>query len=211
LWALPTVTETEKEMVFKEYLADLDQFEQALAAFQEAVASQQKLSKDENDLLRSLMGVPQDDLKVKILTLSQDLIATEKEKAELADEGMELRRRTAEFEEENTLLRKKLHDYQHQAEQFRLQQIKLREDDIKYFGETHEALKNNLKDLESRLVNLRSLFTDSNKQLLTQKQEEISLLQKKLLDEMEVRRRCSPKASPTAFARRWCRRKGSSC
>ena len=55
--------------------------------------------------------------------------------------------------------------------------MKLREDDIRFYSETHDALRNQLGDLESRLGNLRELFAESNKKLLTDKQEEISLLQ----------------------------------
>ena len=45
LWALPTVTETEKEMVFKEYLSDIDGFELAMNAFTEGLKSKEVCEK----------------------------------------------------------------------------------------------------------------------------------------------------------------------
>src|SRR5216110_3394616 len=70
LWGMPTVSESEKELVFKEYLSDLDKFEGELAVFHEKIESQEKLAQEENDLLRSLLGVPGDELKVRALSLT---------------------------------------------------------------------------------------------------------------------------------------------
>lgn len=186
LWALPTVTETEKEMVFKEYLSDLDGFERAMNTLTESVGSKEKVSNDENEILRSLLGVSEDDLKMKILTQEKDCKALENENASLKDEAMELRRRVSETEAENEEFRKRLRSLETESDQFRVQQLRLREDDIKFFAENHEGLKGQLKDLETRISNLRELFADANGKYLSEKQEEISLLQKKLLDEMEV-------------------------
>ena len=66
LWALPTVTESEKEMVFKEYLSDLDEFEKVINGFTQLSESAEKVSKNENELLRSLMGVSESDLKMHL-------------------------------------------------------------------------------------------------------------------------------------------------
>jgi signal transduction histidine kinase len=88
--------------------------------------------------------------------------------------------------DENEVLKKRVREFEGRADVLRAEQIRVREDDIRYFSEAHEALRNQVKDLESRLGNLRELFAESNQKLLTDKQEEISLLQKKLLDEMEA-------------------------
>lgn len=186
LWALPTVTETEKEMVYKEYLKDLDEFERALSDAEEKRTAVVKTSKDESELLRSLLGVSEDDLKIQALTLAQDKKNMEETVSTAQEELGALRKQAAESSEENEHLRKRLHEFQAQAEQFRLQQMKVREDDIKFYSDHHEALKNQLKDLESRLGNLKVLFADANQKYLSEKQEEISGLQRKLLEEMEA-------------------------
>ncbi len=185
LWALPTVTETEKEMVFKEYLSDLDAFEKAMNAFTEANQSQQKVWKDENDLLRSLLGVSEDELKMQALTLAQDKKNLEREKTDASEESVELRRRNDELNTENEHLRKRLHEFEEQADHFRVQQLRMRENDIRFFAEGQDALKSQVKDLESRIGNLRTLFADASEKYVSEKQEEIGLLQKKLLDEMQ--------------------------
>lgn len=185
LWALPTVTEAEKEMVFREYLSDLDDFEKAMNGFTQTVRSQEKVSLDENELLRSLLGVSTDDLKTKTLTLAQDVKALSNEKNTLSDEAMELRRRVSELEGENEGLRKRLHEFEQQSDQFRAQQLRLRDNDIRFYSENHEALKGQVKDLETRIVNLRTMFADASKQYVSEKQSEITILQKKLLEEME--------------------------
>ena len=186
LWALPTVTEAEKEMVFKEYLSDLDDFEKTMHALTASMRSQEKVSSDENDLLRSLLGVSEDDLKLKTLGLAQDAKALADEKSALADEALALRRRVSELEGENESLRKRLHDFEQQAEQFRAQQLRLRDNDIRFYSENHEVLKNQVKDLEVRITNLRHLFSEASENYVSEKQQEIGLLQKKLLEEMET-------------------------
>lgn len=186
LWAVSTLDEAEKESLYKNYLSDLDRFESNLSSFEEELLTKQKLSQEENDLLRSLLGVNENDLKAKSLTLNQDLSVAAHERDVLKDEALGLRKKLADAEEENKYLRERLHDVQKKSDAGRVDQIKMREDDIKYFAETHASLKNELKDLESRLLNLRELFTQTNQQLLNDKQGEISLLQKRLLEEMEA-------------------------
>lgn len=186
LWTLPTVSEAEKEMLFREMLSDLDQFESEIQNFQTAAHSKERSSKEENDLLRSLLGVPGDELKTRILTITQELASIRKSLEEREEESSEVKRRYEESTEENEQLRNRLRELENGADQFRLQQMKLREDDIRFFSENHEGLKNQLKDLESRLSNLRHLFAQANDKYLSEKQEEISLLQSRLLDEMEA-------------------------
>jgi len=185
LWALPTVTETEKELVFKEYLSDLDGFENAMSALTEKMASDQRSWKDENELLRSIMGVDSDRLKMDVLTLAQDKNNLSATNAEREDEAASLRIRNEQIRMENETLRKRVHEVEQQSEQVRLQQLRTRETDIKYYSDNHELLKNQAKDLETRISNMRRLFADTNTQFLSNKQEEITLLQKRLLEEME--------------------------
>ncbi len=184
LWALPTVTETEKEMVFREYLSDLDEFEKKMVAFSQSMQAEETVSKDENELLRSLLGVSEDELKLNALKMAQQQKGLEEQTASLSEESTTLRGRVSELEAENEMLRKRLHEFEQQSEQFRLQQLRLRENDIKFFAESQDSLKTQVKDLESRITNLRALFADTNTKLVTEKQEEISLLQKKLVEEM---------------------------
>jgi signal transduction histidine kinase len=186
LWALPGVSESEKELVFRAYLADLDDLERDLAAAHEEASSRAKSSADENELLRSLMGVPGDELRTRVLTLGEDVRDARERLGRREEEVEEIRTRFNEAMEENEILRKRVREFEQQADVFRAQQLRVREDDIRFYSETHEALRNQLGDLETRLSNLRELFADSNKKLATDKQEEISLLQKKLLDEMEI-------------------------
>lgn len=185
LWALPTVSETEKEMIFRGMLADLDQFEKEIEDQQANASSRERVALEENELLRSLMGVPGDELKTRILTVSQELANERKSSEERLDEADEIKRRLQETADENEQLRLRIRELEKSADHFRVEQLKLREDDVRFFSETHEGLKNELKDLESRLGNMRHLFAQTNDRLLTEKQEEVTLLQKKLLDEME--------------------------
>src|ERR1044071_7756717 len=86
LWAMPTVSEAEKELVFKEYLSDLDKFETEIAAFQQEMESKSQVAKEENDLLRSLLGIPGDELKTRALSLTHDLNAARAKLEELEEE-----------------------------------------------------------------------------------------------------------------------------
>ena len=184
LWAIPAVSEAEKEIVYKEYLSDLDRFEQALSEVHEEYVSQEHLAKDENEVLRSLLGVPEDELRTKVLGLTNDLRHSQKDSEELREQLDTVTARLNESAQENTELRKRTHALEQRADTFRAEQLRVREDDVKSFSDMHEALKNQLKDLETRIANMRTLFSQSNQQLAMDKQKEISVLQKSLLDEM---------------------------
>ena len=186
LWALPTVTESEKEMVFKEYLSDLDEFEKAIQGFTQANESAEKASNNENELLRSLMGVSESDLKMQALVLAQEKAVLAESNGALGEESAELRRRVAELDGENQMLRKRLREFEGQAESFKAQSLRNRDNDIRFFSENHEQLKNQAKDLEVRISNLRHLFAEESEKYVNEKQQEIALLQKKLLEEMEA-------------------------
>lgn len=191
LWALPTVSEAEKEIVFREYLADLDALEGELSRIQDDAAGRARSALDENELLRSLMGVPGDELRTRALGMAEELRDARERLERREEELAELRERLQISGDENLELRRRIQDFEQKTDVFRAEQLRLREDDVRFFSETHEALRDQVKDLEARLGNLRELFTESNKSLVTAKQEEISLLQKHLLDEMEqtLRRR----------------------
>lgn len=186
LWALSGVAESEKEIIFRSYLSDLDDLERELAAAHEESTARAKSASDENELLRSLMGVPGDELRTRVLALGEDVRDARERLGRREEEVNEIRTRFNEAMEENEVLRKRVREFEAQGDVFRSQQVRAREDDIRFYSETHESLRNQLGDLETRLSNLRELFAESNKKLLTDKQEEISLLQKKLLDEMEI-------------------------
>jgi signal transduction histidine kinase len=185
LWAIPTVTETEKELVYKEYLSDLHGFESVVGNLLETIRAQKTRDGEENDLLRSLLGIPENELRNRILALESDLTHTTRKFNELKEEHTQACRDLAAANEENKTLREKLKSIETKNDDVRVQEIKKRHDDIKYFSETNEGLKNQLKDLEARLSNLRLLYTENNQQLVTEKQNEIAVLQKSLFEEME--------------------------
>jgi signal transduction histidine kinase len=186
LWAMPTVAESEKEIVFRQFLSDLDAFEKEVAGFHSDLTSREKSAKEENDLLRSLMGVPGDELKARVVGLAQE-VATVRTQMEVAEEELSATRdQLSASETENRALRTRLSEIEQSTTNREMEHVRLRENDIRSFSETHSSLKNQVLDLESRIKNLRELFSDSNKKLASEKQEEITLLQKKLLDEMEV-------------------------
>lgn len=185
LWSIPGISEAEKEILYKQYLVDLDDLEKSVARFLEDVVYKSELARDENDLLRSLLGVPEDELRARAVALNQEIQTHRKDIEELRDELGATGKQLSETAEEKEHIRERLREFEQKADQFRAQQIRLREDDVKFFTESHESLKDHLADLATRLSNLKSLFTETNEQLVYEKQEEITHLQKKLLDEME--------------------------
>ena len=185
LWALPSVSEKEKEIVYREHLGDLDAFERQLHLFNEELTAKHHVLKEENELLRSLMGTDDDEKQTRNLKLGQDLSIAKKRIGELKEETDELKGRLDAAANENEELRKYIRESEDKADRIRSQHFQIREADIKAFSESHEGLKNQLKDLETRLKNLRSLFSETNQKMLIEKQDEISDLQKKLLTEME--------------------------
>lgn len=186
LWALPTVSETEKEQVFKEYLRDLDEFENVLIKLIDDATHLQNQFSDENQLLRRLMGLQDDELRNQNLTLGLNLNSAHEKLSEQQEELRELRAQNVELKEENASLRQKLKSQQDQAENIRVKELKKREDDIRYFSEEHRRLQINLNDLETRITNLKQLYTENNQKLLAEKQGEIALLQKNLIEDMSA-------------------------
>ncbi len=186
LWAIPAVSEAEKELVVKEYLSDMDQFERSLYSFAEKFVSQEASAKEESDLLRSLLGVKEDDLRAQAVAVGLDLTGAREELRRRGEELEATNAKLTEAEEENRFLRTRIKELETYLEKYRTEQTRLREEDFRSFSESHQALKIQFEELETRIANLRQLFTDTNRTLLAEKQEEISLLQKKLLEEMET-------------------------
>ena len=104
LWAIPTVTETEKELVYKEYLTDLNGFELTVGTILDTIRTQQNRDGEENELLRSLLGIPEDELRNRILALESDLRITTQKYQESKQELDEIRRELSEANEENKTL-----------------------------------------------------------------------------------------------------------
>ena len=151
LWALTHISEAEKELLFKEYLSDLGKLEKELSNFHEWMGSNVRVVSDENELLRSLMGLPEDDLRVKVVGQGQELNALLTENADLKEELKEIKSQLANSEEENKYLRKSLQESEDRLERFQMGQVKEREGDIKFFSEANESLKNELEDLEDMI------------------------------------------------------------
>lgn len=185
VWALPSLSEGEKEILFKTCLDDLMAMEREVIRYHEDVLSQQVMTRDENDILRSIMGVEKDELRANAVGVAQELNNTLRRMRVLEDELQAVKRQLGDSATENVELRKLLKQSDERLERFQFGQIKEREGDVNYFSNQHELLKNNLSDLQTRIKNLKELFLETNEKLLLEKQDEISLLQKKLLSEME--------------------------
>lgn len=186
LWSLTPLSETEKELFFRDCLSQLADFERDVSSFCETLLSHEKSSAEENDLLRSLLGVPGDELKTRAVSLGRELGSAKTEIESLRENDAALHLKWKQTEQENALLRERIRELEEKSTRGQLEQMKMREEDIRQFSESNQKLKNQLSDLEARLSNLRHLFVEANQKLVTEKQEEISLLQKKLLDEMET-------------------------
>ncbi|MCB4757748.1 MAG: hypothetical protein LHV69_12100, partial [Elusimicrobia bacterium] len=95
LWALPTVSEAEKELVYKEYLSDLDEFERSVSDAHDEMVSLEKRAHEENDLLRSLLGIPEEELRARSVALNHDLNTTREDMERVRSELDEATRRGA--------------------------------------------------------------------------------------------------------------------
>jgi len=186
LWALPTVSEAEKEAVYREYLVDLDDLEANVGKLAEEASRHEHRLREENQILRNLMGLEKDSVRDENLKIGMELASTREDLKEKSSALEETIKEYSQTKDENTHLRKRLKEFEDRAENFRVHELRKREDDIRFFSESQDRLNIQLRDLETRLGNLRSLYTESNQKLLTEKQSEIALVQKSLLDEMET-------------------------
>jgi len=185
IWAIPGVSEKEKELMFQGTLRDLDQFEQDLAEVFTNIDANMKGKGEENDLLRSLLGLEQDELKAKILTMGHDLRTAQTKRDELESQVEQAVDKLNNSEMENKELRKTVRELEQKIEQIQIDHGLARQFEIKRYSEANVVIQKKARELESRLGNLRELFNETNEKLLIEKQEEISILQKKLLEEME--------------------------
>jgi signal transduction histidine kinase len=185
LWSLPSVSETEKEMVYRQYLTDLDQTEKLLSTLHDDLIKKTEMAKDENELLRSLLGVPDDELRLRNVSLGNELNTAKKEGSDLHEELQAARDELHDISEENELYRKKTRQLEADKEKEKFDQAKLRQEDIEFFAKEHSDLGDKVKDLETRLGYLRELFDKTNADLVRSKQDEITALQKSLVKDME--------------------------
>jgi regulator of replication initiation timing len=79
-----------------------------------------------------------DEIRNRALVLNHELQTAKSEVDDLKGALEELNAKLLESEDENKHLRKRVREFEEKAEKFRAEQLRAREDDIKYFSESQE-------------------------------------------------------------------------
>lgn len=186
LWNIPGVAEGERELAMKDILWELDQLQGKLQDNAVKRENMERILKEENDLLRSLLGTNDNELKGKILVLSQEM--------------HDLRQDYLASEEDNNALRKKAGDYAHDNDALRLAMSELRQqlDMLKAqedhdwqkrlsgFSDEQAALHEQMLRLAERMREVQKLATTETETFTREKQAEFAALQTKLIKDMET-------------------------
>src|SRR5262245_39081940 len=106
LWDIPSLPEGEKEMALKEFLWGLDQIQARVQEDTSRWENADRISREENEILRSLLGTQEQELRARVLTLAQEISQLRKDLLISADEGAGLKKKTEDLFQDNEDLRR---------------------------------------------------------------------------------------------------------
>ncbi len=185
LWGLTGVSEGEKELVVKEYLWEMEKLQEKV---QEAVSrwdNDQRLFRDENELLRSLLGANDHELKGRILALGQEIHDLRRDLISARDEAGGLRQRAGELAESNENLRRALKETQDELEAQRVQEAQRWQTRLAEFHEQQAQVREQVSRVNEDMGRVRDLLSTQAEEMTREKQAELAALQARLMGEME--------------------------
>lgn len=185
LWGLTGVSEGEKELVVKEYLWEMEKLQEKV---QEAVSrwdNDQRLFRDENELLRSLLGANDHELKGRILALGQEMHDLRRDLLSARDEAGGLRQKAGELAESNENLRRALKETQDELEAQRVQEAQRWQTRLAEFHEQQVQVREQVSRVNEDMGRVRDLLSTQAQEMTREKQAELAALQARLMGEME--------------------------
>lgn len=185
LWGLSGVKEGERELVLKEILWELQQLQDKVQEESQRVESKERLFAEENELLRSLLGTGENELRARVLALAQEIHGVRQDLITSQDELQALRKKAAEYAESNDDLRQALKEAQQIIDDLQAQKTAGWQSQMSGFSAEQAALQEQLARLNGQVGQVQNLLANQGDELTREKHSELAALQARLFKQME--------------------------
>jgi signal transduction histidine kinase len=185
LWGLEGVSEGARELALKELLWELEKVQEKVSEASVRWDNAERIFKEENELLRSLLGTGDHELRGRIIALGQEIHALRRDLIEAKEESSALRKKTVDYQEADEDLRGQLKEARQKVEELMARETHEWQSAMTGFAQEQEALQGEMSRLARELSGVHSLFTEHTDELTREKQAELSAQQARLLGEMD--------------------------
>jgi uncharacterized protein YfcZ (UPF0381/DUF406 family) len=185
-WGLPGLSDAERELAVKELLWELDQIHAKIEAGLARRENAERLFREENDLLRSLLGAADSELRARILGLSQEAHDVRRDLLAAREELAALRQKAEAVAADNEDLRQRLKEAQQALEIAKAREEHDWQSQVSAFADEQALLQEQLARVTEKMKEVQFVLGTQAEEMTRQKQEELSSLRAKLLAEMET-------------------------
>jgi signal transduction histidine kinase len=186
LWGVAGLSEGPRELALKETLWEMEQLQRKIEEATARWENAERIHREENELLRSLLGTNETELRGRVLALAQDIHNLRKDLLTAQEEAVALRGRNAELQESDENLRRALKESGRRVEELEALRARAWESQMSGFAEEQAALQKQMSGLNEELGRVQSLMDRQSRELTDEKQAELAAQRAKLLAEMEA-------------------------
>jgi len=185
LWATEGISDGARELALKEVLWELEQFQKKVEDVAGRWESVERIFREENELLRSLLGTGEHELRARVLALAQEIHNLRKDLLTSRDEAAALTRKAGSYAESNEDLRRQLGAAQQRIAELEAEKSHEWHSQMSDFSREQSALQEQFTKLNEDLLQVQSMLSVKSREMTSEKQAELTALQTKLLQEME--------------------------
>ncbi len=184
LYGLAGVAEGERELALKNVLWELQQLQQKVQDQSLKWENNDRIYREESDLLRSLLGTNENELRARLLALSRDLNLSRRDTISAQDEIVALRRKVQDYADSDREQRETIKKLSEQVDSLKAQKDEDWQHQLSGFADEHAALEKKLGQFAERMEKLQDLLSNQAENLNQEKQHELAEQQNWLLREM---------------------------
>ncbi|MBI4396930.1 MAG: hypothetical protein HY548_07545 [Elusimicrobia bacterium] len=185
LWGLAGIAEGERELALKEVLWEMEELQKSFQDISLKQDGSLRMYREENELLRSLLGTNENELRARLLALAQDIHDARTDLIAAQDEGTALRKKAGDAAEANEGLRHDLEEARRKVEALEAERTQGWQSGMSGFADEQTALQQQMDQLNTHLKDVQGLLSTQTEEMTREKQAELAALQTRLLTEME--------------------------
>jgi signal transduction histidine kinase len=185
LWTIGGISEGDRELALKEVLWETERLQEKLQELSGRWESAERVYKEENDLLRSLLGAEEHELRARVIALGQEGQNLRRDLLTAQGELAALRKRAGDLAESNEDLRVTLKETQQRIEDLQAEKVAEWQRLVTGFSDEQKLVQEQAAHLGRELDRVREILAQKGEELTREKQEELAALQSRLLREME--------------------------
>jgi len=185
-WGLSNVAEGERELAVKELLWEMEQIQNKIQENTARFEHAERITREENELLRSLLGTTDHELRARVLAISQEMHGVRRDFLAAQEEIAALRQQSIAVGQENEALRAEAKEASNQLEALKAQEEHDWQSQMAGFADEQAGLQKKFLELTEDMARVQSIMSTQADEMTKEKQSELAALQTKLLKDMET-------------------------